>query len=648
MSVRPEVTRLVLFKHGIAYLERQGPSDGSFDLVFRRSEMNDVLKSLAVGVAGGGATVQSIGYEAPTDPDDDLERRNLLLEPDEALTGLLNAARGRKVEVTGFDGIVTRGEVLGVQAADAGDRGRRRLLTLRSADRTVSLVDLAQVGGIAFDDPQTADDLAYLVDRSRAATTGDNRVVTVSLSAPTDDVRVSYVVAAPVWRVSYRLVCDGNEISLVAMGIVRNPVDEDLTEVALTLTTGRPSSFDIDLYHDRLVRRAVVDEVRDSLEAPTEYRAGFAPGEPELGGAPTPYGAPAPAMLAGAAPRSFAARAMTSSMGEALAEAGDSGEYFEYRVGVPVSLKRGTAAMVPLLSARLDRARRERIWRAGPRPEPDMVVAFENTSGAVLEAGPAVIYDDENYAGEAMMPFTARGGQVLLPFGKDLAVTCRIESTTSMLVTRVRFGTAGLIEERRMETVHTLRAENSGDAEVDVIFELDRKPDATVIAGGDLLAPFEETATHRRFRLTVPAHGKADARTGDATVLSRDVQYDSLTGRDLHNWLDGRLLDDAAFAELSGVLEHRRRSWDLDGRAGQLVEEHSQNVAEQSRLTEQLSVLRDTGAEGAVRASTVAKLVALQERSAEVEQQQRSLRAQAEAERRAADTALADIVRRRG
>jgi hypothetical protein len=47
------------------------------------------------------------------------------------------------------------------------------------------------------------DDLDYLIDRSRAANAGENRTVRVQVTGAAEDLRVSYVVPAPVWRVSY-------------------------------------------------------------------------------------------------------------------------------------------------------------------------------------------------------------------------------------------------------------------------------------------------------------------------------------------------------------------------------------------------------------------------------------------------------------
>jgi hypothetical protein len=46
------VKKVVLFKHGVAHVEREGfvADDQAVDLLFRQSEMNDVLKSLTVGI----------------------------------------------------------------------------------------------------------------------------------------------------------------------------------------------------------------------------------------------------------------------------------------------------------------------------------------------------------------------------------------------------------------------------------------------------------------------------------------------------------------------------------------------------------------------------------------------------------------------
>ena len=124
-----------------------------------------------------------------------------------------------------------------------------------------TLIELADVGAVTLAEGPSRENLEYLLDRSRALTAGQHCQVGVQVRS-SGTVQVSYVVPAPLWRLSYRLVRDGDTLILTAMGIVHNPVDEDLTDIALTLTTGEPVSFDIDLYESKHAHREVVEESR--------------------------------------------------------------------------------------------------------------------------------------------------------------------------------------------------------------------------------------------------------------------------------------------------------------------------------------------------------------------------------------------------
>ncbi|MFN7135064.1 MAG: hypothetical protein ACK4N5_23515, partial [Myxococcales bacterium] len=135
----PPVRRVVMFKHGVAYLERRGAADGDFRLLFKRDEINDVLKSLAVWSARGDARVGAITFDAPEDPENALRRRKLLLEEGRGLEGLLAAVRGRRLAVD--DGSRrTEGEVLGLEEIPGGDGPPKKVLLLREAGGRVAMV----------------------------------------------------------------------------------------------------------------------------------------------------------------------------------------------------------------------------------------------------------------------------------------------------------------------------------------------------------------------------------------------------------------------------------------------------------------------------------------------------------------------------
>ncbi|ORA35624.1 hypothetical protein [Mycobacterium aquaticum] len=620
MSTRPAVDRLVMYKHGVAYVSRSGPVDGDLELTFRRDDMKDVLKSLTVDIAGGQASVGTIAFDTPSDPRTELAGRNLLLEPGGALLGLIEALRGRVVEVRCGDRR-HRGEVVGVD--ESGEN--RRLLVLRTEAGAVSLVDLNETDQVdLIEDPSRAD-LAYLIDRSRAATAGQDCQVAVQIRGAAEQARVSYIVPAPMWRVSYRLVRDGDTLVLAAMGIVHNPVDEDLTDVSLTLTTGQPISFDIDLYHGRKVRRAVVEEPERVAVAKATRAGGVMPA-PALAGMP---------MAAG----SFDAYADAA----ADVETSDSGEHFEYRLTTPVSLKRGGAAMVPLAVTPVDGVRRELVWRDGAPPAPDVVLAFTNSTGVVLEEGPAVIYEQDSYAGEAMVPFTARDTKVRLAFAKDLAVRCRSKSAADRVTVRVRLGADAVVEEQRFEKRYTLRAENDHDEAVDVIFELLRVRERT-FAPLDGVVDIETDGGWHRVRISVPGHQTVEATVLETWPVYTEIDYRQLSPRQLEQWLAGRSLDAATIDELSGVLRQWEHADRLDAERDRLEAGRIEDYAAQTRIAEQLKVLGSDGQEGELRRRQVDQLEQLQNRVNALDTQIRSLRADADAARVAASEELRRLI----
>src|SRR5436190_2145370 len=99
MAVLP-ITRVVLYKHGIGYFEREGPVEGdtTVSLTFRQAEVSDVLKSLTVLDLNGGH-VASVSYDS-TKPLEQLLAEVALSIPDEgSLKGLLPQIKGAHIAV---------------------------------------------------------------------------------------------------------------------------------------------------------------------------------------------------------------------------------------------------------------------------------------------------------------------------------------------------------------------------------------------------------------------------------------------------------------------------------------------------------------------------------------------------------------------
>ena len=92
------------------------------------------------------------------------------------------------------------------------------------------------------------------------------------------NVRVGYVIENPIWKTSYRMVLSKAKEEkpfLQGWAVVENATDEDWKDVAMALVSGRPITFQMDLYTPLYVPRpTVVPELFASLQ-PRTYSGGL-------------------------------------------------------------------------------------------------------------------------------------------------------------------------------------------------------------------------------------------------------------------------------------------------------------------------------------------------------------------------------------
>jgi hypothetical protein len=425
--------------------------------------------------------------------------------------------------------------------------------------------------------------------------------VRVEISGKAEDLRVSYVIPAPAWRVCYRVACDDDATTFMAWGIVHNPADEDLDDLDLTLTTGQPVSFMIDLYNPKMVRRVQIEEKERVAAAP-------AAGAADIGAMLmlSDEGGVEEATL-GSSRLRRAARHMA-----AASDFADRGELFEYRLASRVSLRRGGSAMVPLLATGIG-ARKQRVWRPGSNPHPDIVLSFANETGAVLEEGAAVVYDQSVYAGEAMLPYTARGADVRLNFARDLAVRCRHDSTTRSVATAIHLAREAAVEELRFEEHHELCVESDHAREIEVVFEMGKSAERSIDPAH--AQPDSDTLDRYRFKVAVPPRGRAAIKVVERWMGSQKFLYTAFSAADLQRWLDGRFLDESVSRELGGVLAARERIREMQQQLDRATKERDAAHAKQKGLADQLAILKEGGREGELRLRYVGELEAEQDKA---------------------------------
>ena len=145
------VRKVVLYKHGVGYFERSGelgPGE-SARLDFKPAEMNDVLKSLTLEVAGDNK-VTSLRYDASESVAKKLAEFPLRLDKQQPLSNLLDQLKGADLELT-FGTETVTGAIVGARLqAATREQAEREQVTLLLDSGELRTLDLSAAASIRF------------------------------------------------------------------------------------------------------------------------------------------------------------------------------------------------------------------------------------------------------------------------------------------------------------------------------------------------------------------------------------------------------------------------------------------------------------------------------------------------------------------
>ncbi len=275
------VNKIALFNHGVAQITRTAAPQFSypFELLFKRREMNDILKSLTVEDHGDG-WVSGLSYETAARPDESLEEKALPIPAEGSIRELLEKVVGCRVELTltGESAPVAQarvfGRVIGIQTEDPDEAPPipAQVVLLLDSDE-IQFIDLDLVTRVKLLEPSVQQDLQYFLNALVSQHRKDMKRVTIFLEGNTHDLEIAYLSEMAPWRVTYRLFYTEKETVIQCWGIVDNTLDEDLKTIELTLVSGRPISFIYDLYLAQRLKRQRIREERAISTAPVELEA---------------------------------------------------------------------------------------------------------------------------------------------------------------------------------------------------------------------------------------------------------------------------------------------------------------------------------------------------------------------------------------
>jgi hypothetical protein len=250
------IRRVILYSNGVAYVERRGTVTGhaEVDLSFKQSQVDDVLKSMVVLDLGRGR-VGAVSYNSSAPPSARMADIPFSISPSTGgttggLAGVLGQLQGARVAVTTSSGRTASGSVLTVEERRTQPDPQKapvttHALVIATEGGELQSFDLAEVRGVRLLDEGTRRDVGEFAAASASARRRDAKTITVtSDGAGAREMLVSYTVAAPIWKTTYRVVLDEDgKPFFQGWAIVDNVSDEDWTDVQLSLISGTPVSF---------------------------------------------------------------------------------------------------------------------------------------------------------------------------------------------------------------------------------------------------------------------------------------------------------------------------------------------------------------------------------------------------------------------
>jgi hypothetical protein len=602
--------KISLFSSGVAYFEHGGEVSGSVELSlpFNQNAVNDALKSLVINDRGSSSP--SVRYASEQTLYRTLRSLKIDLSGNPGAAEILQSLRGAELQVN-VPYAVT-GRILGVEfrrALDQTEGGAYSGETLQEAwlslatDQGIRLMAVKDIVSFSFTDPRINGDLNRALDLLLESRDAETRLLTISLPGTgSRSVSLSYVIPAPVWKVSYRLDLQAEKPLLQGWAIVDNDGDADWTDVELSLVTGRPVSFVQNLYPPYYQRRPTLPLAIAGIAQAETYSSGWGGGRDAMATAEAlamdqdsaDYGsrakvmreapaAPSPSAAFNTAQLSLAGGAAQTAQGQVL------GDQFQFTLPRKITLERQASAMFPLVEGTL--AAEKTLVFSGARAagggpiHPAVAAELANTTGMKLPAGPVTVFDGGSYAGDALLEFFPAGEKRLISYGADLSVTGAMTASGSQTLRGVSISKGVMTITRQIAYERTYTFHNASGEGKRLILE-------HPVTGGTTLAlpeSFEErTDSVYRFSLNLPPDRELSFAVREESPREERIVLSQLRPETFAAYVSTQEIPAPARAALTQAIELKNAADEARAAQTEAEKQRDYRISEQDRLRRNL------------------------------------------------------------
>ncbi len=603
--------RVMLSTGGVAYLEYETEVAGNAELTLSAplEQVDDILKSIVVYDSKGGIGNASLAGRNPL-----AETFTDLPFGEAALTSpaaLLNALQGAEIKVGASHPI--SGQLLQVvtETAQLGEHAtteRHRVSVLTAAGLQQFILEDAE--NVSFVDADLQAKVSRALRDIALHRAKDRRQITLtSLGSGARVVRVGYVVAAPLWKASYRMTLPAGTTAqkahLQGWAVLENMSGQDWKGVELTLLSGNPVTFRQAIYEAYYVARPEVpvevvgrilpkpdsgvmseaQSLRGEREDKTDALAGQLASKPAArmrAFAAAPAAASPPA-----APGQFVMPAQVVNPAEAI----EGMTQVSFRLPAPVTIGSGQSAIVPLFDKDVPIARLALYQPEASALHPLASVRLKNDSASDLPPGVLTLYEDAaggvGYVGDARLSGVPSSEERLLSYAVyDKTKIAREEQSASTLTkASLAQGVCFLTRVVRRTTVYKVAAPATEPRRV--LLEQAKSEGWKLIEPAE--SSVEQTATLYRAALDLaPRESKGVKFVLEMPTLQR-VRIADVNDQLIAEVTQNREIDDAVKRALTELVRLRRAVAEKQSAEQQLKARSDELKADQGRIRDNIA-----------------------------------------------------------
>jgi hypothetical protein len=620
-GVNLPLKRVVLFSSGVGFFENAGKvqNDAKVEMKFKVDQINDLLKSMVVEDLDGGQ-VTTVNYGSKDPITKTLKSFAVDLTANPTMAQLLGQVRGEKVEIEAPNKIT--GVIVGLetQKKQVGENQfiDTEVLNLLTEDGLRS-VPMDTVSRLKLANEKLDGELKKALALLASGHDSDKKGVEISfLGKGERRVRIGYIQETPIWKTTYRLVLAEEKPFIQGWAIVENTSEEDWKDVRLSLVSGRPISFTMDLYQPLYVPRPQEElELYASLR-PQTYGQDLANKEKAFVEKQLPPGATGLAVAnklgrrVAVAKDSAAAGRETESLQmmvtprvvvqeeegklgfgnqgvQSVAQAADVGNFFQYSIDTPVSLPRQQSAMLPIVSGEV-KADRVSIYNQSVQAKHPLAgLKFTNTTGLYLMQGPITVFDGGAYAGDAKIEDLPPGTERLVSYALDLDTEVAPEykgHPDELLSVKLLKGT--MIASRKYVRGTEYTVKNSGKTTKTILIEDPFDPQWTLTAPAK---PDEKTRNLYRFAVEAKPGEPAKLLVEEERTDHQQIGLGNLDDNAIKFYLSAKVVDEKVKQALSEIVKRKQAIQEVAVKKQHLEQRIKEIGEDQNRIRQNMAQL---------------------------------------------------------